>query len=389
MCIRDRAYEGAFRLPDLPDAAEGYDWRWSGSAMAYYPEGDPGGADDGYPGSLFATGHDWNQWVAEISIPAPVVPAGGDLGALNTATMLQPFHDVRSDLYAGRFEAWEIPRAGLAYLPPQGEQRSGKLAFCWGVHLQEGDSGPTHGWCELNLADPQPAGPWRVGDYPNYVTSDYMLPIPTEWADVHTPGMRLATGRFRDGGQGALGPSLIAVGPVPPVSGSTLVAVPLLLYGSVYEENPPAMVGYHHSDEWSGAAWLAAGERSAVVFVGTKGHGECWYGYPDGTVWPEEGPYPPEPAEGERGWWSTRFTAQMLFYSPADLAAVARGELAAHEPQPYAALDVDPYLVHVTSDQQKHRLGAASFDPARGLLYVFEVLADDDRPLVHVWRVLP
>jgi len=389
----DLVYEGVFRLPDLPGAEEGYDWRWGGSAMAYYPAGDPGGPGDGYPGSLFATGHDWNQWVAEISIPAPLAPTGGDLSALNTAAMLQPFHDVRGDLYTTRFEDWELPRAGLAYLPAGDGQASGKLAFCWGVHMQEGDSGPTHGWCELDLSDPEPAGAWRVADYANYVTSDYMLVIPAEWAEVHTPGMRLATGRFRDGGQGALGPSLIAIGlgdqSSPPAPGSALPAVSLLLYGNICQESPPAMAGYHHSDEWPGAAWLTTGERSAVVFAGTKGHGECWYGYADGTVWPEQPPYPPEPAGGDRGWWSTRFTAQLLFYSTDDLAAVARGELAPHEPQPYAALEIDEYLVHVTSEQQKARLGAASFDPARGLLYLFEVLADDDRPLVHVWRVQP
>ena len=32
-------------------------------------------------------------------------------------------------------------------------------------------------------------------------------------------------------------------------------------------------------------------------------------------------------------------------------------------------------------------LGAASFDAQRGLLYVFEPLADGDKSLVHVWQV--
>jgi len=380
----DLVYQGAFRLPDGPPEI-GWEWSNWASAMAYYPDGDPDGPDDGYPGSLFGTGHDWNQWVSEISIPVPIISPGKDVNDLNTATTLQDFHDIRG----GLFGYMELPRVGLAYLPPQGEQTTGKLYFAWAPHMGEGETNPSHGWSELDLSNPQPAGPWRIDNYWNYVTGDYLFPIPQEWADVYTPGMRLATGRFRDGGQGAQGPSLFAIGPWnegnPPPAGSTLPAIPLLLYGSVYEENSPTMNGYHHSDEWSGGAWLTAGDRSAVIFVGTKGTGDCWYGCPDGTVWPDEPPYPPDCPD--RGWWSTGFEGQIIFYDPADLAAVARGEMAPWEPQPYATLNVDNYLYHITSSQQKHHLGAAAFDRQRGLLYVFEPLADGDKPLVHVWQV--
>ena len=202
----DLTYLGAFRLPDGP---EGIGWQYSGSAMAYYPDGDPDGPDDGYPGSIFGTGHDWNQYVSEISIPAPVISPGKNVDDLNTATTLQDFQNIRGDL----FGELEIPRVGLEYLPAQGEQTTGKLYFCWAQHMGEGETNPSHGWSELDLSNPQTAGPWRIGDYWNYVTSDYIFAIPQEWADANTPGMYLATGRFRDGGQGARGPSLLAYGP--------------------------------------------------------------------------------------------------------------------------------------------------------------------------------
>ena len=48
---------------------------------------------------------------------------------------------------------------------------------------------------------------------------------------------------------------------------------------------------------------------------------------------------------------------------------------------------IAPYLYHVDSTQQKHHVGTASFDRQRRLLYIFEPLVDDDRPLVHVWKV--
>ncbi|MBN1659251.1 MAG: right-handed parallel beta-helix repeat-containing protein [Anaerolineae bacterium] len=380
-------YQGAFRLPDVAGADE-VSWKWANwsSALAYYLGGDPGGPTDGYPGSLFGTGHDWNQWVSEVSIPVPIISTEKELGDLNSALTLQPFADIRG----GLFEPMEMPRVGLAYLPPQGAQDADKLYFAWAPHLNQDASDPSHGWCDLDLSNAQPEGTWRIGDYPNYVTGDYLFPIPEAWADAHTEGRTLATGRYRDGGQGAQGPSLFAVAPWlagnPPAPGITLPATPLLLYTAVTDLEQHTLDGYHHSDEWTGAAWLTTGDLAAVLFVGTKGTGDCWYGCADGTVW--EPPYPPECPDGSgRGWWSSGFVGRFLFYDPADLAAVAAGQAEAWTPQPYATLDVDPFLYHVTSAQQKHHLAAASFDPERGFLYVLEPLVDDDKPLIHVWRI--
>lgn len=97
----DLVYKGAFRLPDGPDE---YGWAWSGQAMAYRSTGDPRGADDGHPGSLFGTGHNWHQWVSEISIPKPVVSPTKDLKSLPTARTLQEFANIRGDLFKGQME---------------------------------------------------------------------------------------------------------------------------------------------------------------------------------------------------------------------------------------------------------------------------------------------
>ena len=61
------------------------------------------------------------------------------------------------------------------------------------------------------MKNPSPAGPWRIANYVNYVTSDYLFPIPKAWADRYLSGMCLATGRYRDGGQGAQGPAILAI----------------------------------------------------------------------------------------------------------------------------------------------------------------------------------
>ena len=390
----DLIYLGAFRLPDGVSATES--WEWGGTALTYYPEGDSGGAGDGFPGSLFGAGHAWEHRISEISIPVPVISPGKNVNELNTARTLQPFRDV---LNSGQLE---IPRTGVQYLSPPGEQGAGKLFFCVGQHNQEGERNPSHGMMNTSLADPDKRGLWQIGDLLNYVTNDYLFEIPRNWADNFISGKTLATGRFRDGGQGGMGPSLIAVelpdaGNIPP-AGTALNAVPLLLYESVYLEDPRAMRNYHHSDEWSGGVWATAGDKAAVIFAGTKGTGACWYGFSNGVVWEE--PYPAVPGypHDDRGWWSTGFTATFLFYDPDDLRAVAEGEMESWEPQPYESADMGEYLFNgdfqyhetnhgIVQVQRKYRLGGCAFDRTNGLIYVFELFADGDKPVVHVWRV--
>ena len=384
-------YKGAFRLPGPSGESN---WAWSGDGLAYYPDGDPKGPGDGYPGSLFGIGHDHQHHVSEISIPAPVVSKAKNPADLPTAKTLQPFADVR----AGHFTEYEIPRADLAVLPPMGKQTTPKLYFCFGQHMHEGVKGPTHCWCDLALAKPNTAGPWRTGAYSEYVAADYLFGIPKAWADAHTGGMCLASGRFRDGGQGSMGPTVIVSAPWqhgnPPPADTALKATPLLLYSSVYEEEDQRHIlrDYHHSDEWAGAAWLTAGTKAAVIFVGTKGVGKCWYGFANGVVWPEEGPWPPVPPypNDQRGWWSTGFEGRMLFYDPSDLAAVAAGKKKPWEPQPYAVKTIDEHLFRIKSPQQLTHVRACAFDRERGHLYVIEFRGDEeDKSLVHVWQVRP
>ena len=98
-----------------------------------------------------------------------------------------------------------------------------------------------------------------------------------------------------------------------------------------------------------------------------------------------------------RGWWSSRFTAQIVFCDPAALRAVAAGDRAPHEPQPYASLDIDGDVFHNpagvepdmlgTGAQRRYRIGAAAFDRAAGRLYVLELFADEAKPVVHVFSV--
>jgi len=385
----DLQYQGAFRLP-LGDGSTGGSWSYAGSAMTYYPEGDPDGKSDGYPGSIFGTGHEVYQYVSEINIPVPVVSENKDVSVLNVAEQQQPFTDIRDE----SFKSYELPRVGLAYLKRQGDQSSDKLYYAWTEHLDDMTNYPSVGCCELDLSDPDVQGPWVIDNQINYLTSDYLFNIPEAWADKYVSGMYLATGRYRDGGQASQGPGIVALklwGQGNPPDRSSTIENRVLLQYSTVEDDPDginAVANYSHADAWNGAVWATTSVKQAIIFTGIKGQGKSWYGYADGTVWPEESPFPPEP-EGERGWWAEEFVPTFLFYSPDDIAKVAKGELEPYEPQPYAELDIGQYLFNIPEGEIWMMLGAASFDQNNGILYMFEHNGDSENmeSLVHVWKI--
>jgi len=424
----DLVYQGRFRLPGGGERPETF--AYGGNAMTFNPDGDPSGPDDGFPGSLFVTGHDRLPYgelpdgsqVAEVSIPAPV--ASDNLDSLPTAEFLQGFHNV----LAGHFsDMEEIPKIGMQYLshPATGP----KIHLAWGQHIQPPDAA-SHVWFNPTLEAPDVQGTWFIGHQDLYSVNGYMFDIPAAWADAHAAGRYLATGRFRDGGQGGLGPALFAYRPwqddgSPPPSGTHLAETTLLLYENVAntEEIVRCLASYQHADEWEGGAWITTGSgKTAVLFAGTKGTGaKYWYGYihPDGPQYPcvevemlgqfplcrlADGSFCPEEdltgcdhPTSNRGWWSSRFDAQFILYNPADLARVTAGEIQPWEPQPYATLDVDDYLfldppvwdqeMLGTGAQRRYRLGAVAYDRNSDLLYVLELFADEAKPVVHVWRI--
>lgn len=383
-------YLGAFRVPQ--DGGDDYGWNYGGGGLAYYPSGDPDGPDDGYNGSIFGVGHDTQNEVTEISIPPPMRSPEKNPSDLNTARTLQPFNYILKRVYTLPDDGLPL-HMDLAYLPVKGKQTSPKLYIVWGEHFQY-EQVPSHAWSEIDVSAPLTRGPWRIGDYSNFATSDYLFSIPGNWAKAHLGGLSLATGRFRDGSLGGSGPALFAIGPWlegnPPESGATLARViPLLHYEKGYEGSRKVMAGYTEADEWSGATWIHAKERSAVLFVGTKGRGRWWYGFANGVVWPDKPPYPPipPPPNDDRGWWASRLTAVISFYDPADLAAVADGTKESWEPQPYAEMVINKLLYDVTGTKEKRRLGAATYDPKSRLLYISEFRGDEDRPLIHAWKV--
>lgn len=422
----DLIYLGAFRLPGGDDPPETF--AYGGNAMTYNPEGDPQ-QRDGFPGSLFISGHDRIAYggqpdgdqIAEVSIPEPAITHS--LENLPIATFIQDFQNVTVGYFT---EMEEIPKLGMQFL---NHPLTGPLIhLAWGQHLQPMDQ-PTHAWFKPTLTVPDFKGVWYIGNQSNYSVNGYMFEIPASWADQYTGGRYLATGRFRDGGQGGMGPALFAYNPwlvdgSAPVTGTRLSEITLLLYefSDRTEKIERTMSGYQHADEWEGGAWITTPSgKTAVLFTGTKSNGsKYWYGYrnpngsnyvcvdgdvtdfptcrqADGSVCPPDDFIECPGHTSDRGWWSSRFDAWIIFYDPVDLAKVASGQFEPYEPQPYAFLDIDNWLFLNPpewdvpnvgeGDQRRYRIGDAAYDRENGLLYVLELLADGPKPVVHVWMI--
>jgi hypothetical protein len=426
----DLHYLGAFRLPD--DGDRPLTFAYGGSGMAFYSGGDADGPDDGFPGSLFITGHDRLPYgelpdgsqVAEISIPTPL--DSSRVEDLPYGDFVQGFQPVAE----GHFTALEeIPRIGMVVLdtPATGPL----IHLAWGQHLQPDQPLASHVWFSTDLSSPDVQGEWFIGDQSPYSVNGYMLEIPRAWADEYAERRYLGTGRFRDGGWSGMGPALFAYRPwvddmgTPAPPGAHLEETVLLHYESSFNTDSieRCLVGYQHPDEWEGAAWVTTADgRSAVLFAGTKGTGaKYWYGYvnpagseyacvdvdvvgdmttcrmADGSLCPEEDLRGCSGHSDFRGWWSARFDAQFMLYDPADLVRVATGEMEPWEPQPYAVIDIDEHLflnpagieepMLGTGDQRRFRVGDLAYDRENGLLYLLELFADEAKPVVHVWQV--
>jgi hypothetical protein len=379
----DLVYIGAFRLPEDGGAST---WEYSGQALAFNAAGDAGGTSDGFPGSLFGVGHDHQMQVSEINIPVPV--NSRNLASLNTAETLQSFQDISNGHIN---ENLSLPVVGLEVIGNQ-------LFFCYGQHMQEFE--PSHGISSLDLNKPQTQGPWVLEGISNYTSNDYLFSIPEEWAAAYTPGNTLATGRFREGVWAGLGPALYAINPQDIQHGSI---IPLLLYGEqlpgdavIQSDERMQMDGYLLADHWMGGAWLSTGTKSAVIFAGTKAMDKSWYGFANGVEWAYDCadtntcPDVPDYPYDNRGYWASDYQAQIIFYNPADLAAVAMGEMESYEPQPYAVFDLSDYLFDPQTDITRYKVdlvGDVAYDRENGYLYLVERLADEDKSVIHVWQL--
>jgi hypothetical protein len=153
----------------------------------------------------------------------------------------------------------------------------------------------------------------------------------------------------------------------PPPPKAELDATILLMYPPSEDYFP----NWSPCDQWEGATWLTAGEKSAVFIAGRKALGETYYGAPR-----------PQDCGGGKGYHCPPYETQFLIYDPDELSAVARGEKSHYNVLPYAILRPRDYLWPTCSAD----VGGAAFDRERGYLYIVQT-ALGERPIVHVFGI--
>ncbi|MFQ6094430.1 MAG: DNRLRE domain-containing protein, partial [bacterium] len=379
----DLVYQGAFAYPS------GGEWAYSGHALAYYPEGDPTGPADGYPGSLYAAGHAWYDLVGEITIPAPVI--ADDFDDLPKASVLQSLTDITGGwkdncTYTDDCIYREVD--GLEYLPNI-NKIAWNLRDWYNVTGYDQDS---LGWSELDMIGAQ--GVWHIGERPsdgnifhNAKTCDYLFKAPESFASQYLEGKWLVAGNHRAAGAfgGSQGPTLYALAPWedgnPPESGQNLDALALLYYPEIYPgclDNPDECYfpNYRPADDWGGGAWVQTADKSGILIFGRKGLGDNCYGTPE-----ECGGDPCVPSKGYHAY---PYEPQILFYDPGELREVMAGTREPWEVMPYAVYRP----LNEVFDWECAILGAVAYDWERGLMYVTEQEAGPwGETAVHVWRV--
>jgi hypothetical protein len=374
-------YQGAFAFPT------GDEWTYGGHALAYYPDGDPSGPDDGYPGSLYTATHTWHDLVGEITIPQPVISR--DFNALPKATILQSPADITGgwkDNCTFTQDCIYRDLDGLAYLPNV-HKMAWNLRDWYNVTAYDQDS---LGWSDLDMTNPQ--GVWHIGprnnaEFHNARTCNYLFKAPEDFARQYLNGKWLIAGNHREGGAlgGSQGPTLFALAPwedgSPPASGQDLDAVALLYYPEIYDcvwtdPNVCYFPGYRAKDNWTGGAWVERDGKSAILIFGRKGLGESCYGTQEECSG--------DPCDMYKGYHAYPYEPQVLFYDQEEFKAVVAGTKNPWEVLPYEVYRPASRVFDADCGQ----FGAVAYDQERGFIYATEQTAGpSDETIVHVWKV--
>jgi hypothetical protein len=386
----DFKYLGAFRLEEIwgPD---NHTWEYSNGPLAYYPNGDPAGSADGFPGSLFMAGHVYSSLVAELSIPKPIISKS--LNALPVAKTLQPMVSVTDSLQ--NTNGFIL---GMTYVPAQD-----RVFFTYGQdysasNCDQAGAPPGLGSFKPTLNSAQAQGLWFLGTLSPFQSLRYIAEIPSLYSS-QIGGLEISSGRHR--GWCPEGTNFYASAPWlngnPPAPNAKLSYQKLMEFGGY---DAPSSWSKEHSpaNAYQGVAWLTKGTRAAVAISGLIDYdpSRSYYGY---SNWMSASQCDPNPASvpgcldtGGRGWRAADPHAALLLFDPADFVAVANGKKAPGTVQWYAKFDMTPYMLRTyypteltTSADAEDIL--CTFDRARGLLYVSESFVDGNKPIIHVFQI--
>ena len=376
----DIEYVGAFKLFDagwtLPDSFDG-----GGMGVGYYPAGNSG------QGSLYITGYEVGNYVAEVSIPTPVDTANHTL--LPRATALQTLIDAAEGKASGNNNDFaDGTGVRICGFLVAGD----RLVFC--AKSQYDATGEmtlaTHASRPLNLSTtgsitgPKPfslSQPIAVG---RRWFSGAMGWIPEEWRDAFGGPAFTTCSQMSINSGYSNGPSFTVFDPADietesAIPGQLLQGYPL---GHELEETVAgeSNILWNFASSSDGVAF-PSGCRTVLHFV-RFGAGD--YGYGDGTAtYPPPVGYVYDPADTSKGTHAYPYRYQVQAYDANDLLDVKAGTKLPYELRPYAHWEISLPFAGDTA----HRLTACC-DPVSNRIFVVQRTntwhAD---PIVHVLQV--
>jgi PKD repeat protein len=354
-------YVGAFRVPNYSDNA-GDQLNYGGADLAYDPSAK----------GLFMVGFNQNgaSPIAEISIPSTIVNSS-NLGALTTATVLQPFANILPKIpnqlsvgaSIGGLMVYnnELIGTGFAYYTGANNQVLSHFALS-----------------SLNLATANVGGFYQVGTGGRPLAG-YMTPIPAEWQSA-LGGYTALTGLSDVPILSTASAGPAAFGFRPEDLGSTTSTY------TAYVDYPgnkplgnytgPADPMQNGNTQISGDVFVPG--TSSVLFIGSTG--TSYGGYGDPGPWNGiNGGKGPQTLNGAASF-------QVWAYNAAQLAAVQQGQLQPSQIMPY---DVWDFKVPIPA---VYDVGGVAYDAGTGRLYVSVEGADTASPytylpLIYVYQV--
>jgi hypothetical protein len=360
--VTSLVYQGAFRVPAGGDNQHTFEY------------GGRGVAFDASDNGLWMIGHDQQQWVAEMTIPAP--SSSTSVSALPRASLKRNFRDVlagrmgaigTSGVFVGGVLPWDdgLIASGYVYYDASKTQRT--------THVRVASNGSV-------------SGPYQVGSAGAGMVSGWMTAIPSEWQSAL--GGPALTGQccIPIISRTSLGPSATVFDPsnLSQQSGATQVLG--------YPHDHPTLGTYEDTDlshlflkSTAMGGMIFPGGTSSVLFIGVQAGSVCYGqgtsdrskdGQPyDGTV------YCYDPTNQYKGTHGYPYRGFVWAYNASDLVQVKQGHKNPWDIKPYATWTLTaPFM----SNARTAILGA-TYDPATRRVFVSLGFADGTAPVVAVY----
>jgi len=367
---KNLVYEGAFRVPST--IVNDTSFAYGGTAIGFNAAHQ----------SLFIVGHDWQQQIAEITIPE--IRSATSLSRLATATILQPFTDA-TEGRMGRVGPNTVKVGGL--LPYKGQLYLSAYLYYDGA----GEQVISHFASAPDLSvTGDVRGPYQVGEIGAGFVSGYFGLVPAAWQAAL--GGPVLNGNCCLGviSRTSYGPALFAIDPARLGVVNPLPATPLVYYPQRHPLTDWDATGpfFNGTTEIRGVVFHE-GTRS-VLFFGRHGLGAFCYG--PGT---SEKARAGQPADGgvdkwcfdptteSKGTHAYPYNYYVWAYDANDLAEVKAGRKSPWDVKPYATWSVTlPF-----SEEGHATLNGAAYDPETGRIFLSQGFGDGELPVIHVFTI--